>query len=219
MTAFDSKIAAAVAIAIALIYMVISLATGHSARADFPPDLSPDSSQLGIGVWQAADLMVKESARIQVIDVRSPLEFARYHIPGSQNKPGADPGVIAALAKAGPVIVACATDDQVSKNVAAARAATGSKKIFFLTGGVKSWYLAFALPVPLFSDKKVPFGYEKALAVVNGHFLDPQGSDKKQVTEALGILARLEYEPNLLKKSGKPKAAGKKRKKIAGGCG
>ena len=36
--------------------------------------------------------------------------------------------------------------------------------------------------------------------------------------EALQTLARLAYEPTLLQKKGKPKAA-KKRKKISGGCG
>ena len=219
MTVFNTKKASAVLVGMSLVYLVASLVTGRSARADFPPDLTAETSELGIGVWQAADLMAREGENTRVVDARSAEEFERYHVPGSQNEPGADAKQIAALAKTAKVILIATKDEQAEKTVSAARKLASSKNIIFLTGGAQSWYLALALPIPLFSDKEAPFGYEKALEVVKTHFANPTAGDKKQVAEAIATLARLGYQPTLLKKSGKPKAGKKKRKKIAGGCG
>ncbi len=219
MTRFNTKIAAGVLACLGLIYMVASLVTDRSARAESPPDLSVEDSQVGIGVWQTASLLMGDKGKLEVVDIRSAKEHARYHVPGSQNEPGASASTIAELAASKKVVVIASKDEQAIAIVTAARSSSGLQNIFYLKGGARSFYLAFELPIPLFSDNEVPFGYEEALAVVKANFEGPTKGGVKQIQDALATLVRLGYEPTALKKTGKSKAAGKKRKKIAGGCG
>ncbi|MCP4605232.1 MAG: rhodanese-like domain-containing protein [Proteobacteria bacterium] len=223
MTGFNTKIGAGLLAGLGLIYMISSLATGRSARAEAPPDLDGYEFFTEMKIWQAAYYLVQGQGRTKVIDLRSEKEFARYHIPGSYNKPGADTDSIAELAKKGRIFLVAAKDEQATKMAAILRSSSGLKNIHYIKGGVRTWYLTFELPVPLFSDKEAPFEYEKALAIVRAHFSDNgasnKGGDMKQVSEAIRTLAGLGYEPTLLKKTGKSKSSNKKRKKIAGGCG
>ncbi|MCP4679620.1 MAG: rhodanese-like domain-containing protein [Deltaproteobacteria bacterium] len=218
MTRFNTTIAAGVLAGLGLIYMVASLATGRSARAEAPPDLRVDSSRIGVDVWQATDLLIRDKGGLAVIDIRSPVEHARYHLPGSQNEPDASASRIVELAGTKKIILVASKDDQASALATSARSSSGRKDIFYLKGGAPSFFLKFELPIPLFSEKDVPFGYEEALAVVKAH-LEGRGKEElEHVQDALATLVRLGYEPTALKKTGKTKAAVKKRKKISGGC-
>jgi len=219
MTRFDTKIAAGVLAGLGLVYMVASLATGRSARAEPPPDLQVDDSQMGIDIWQAVDLLIRDRDTLEVIDIRPAGAHARYRVPGSRNEPDASSSRIAELARSKKVVVIASVDKKAIALTTAARTSSGQRNIFYLKGGARSFYLTFELPVPLFSDKEVPFGYDEALSLVKAH-IEGQGTrDVNDVQDALAKLVRLEYEPTALKKAKKSKATAKKRKKISGGCG
>jgi len=218
MTRFNSKIAAGVLVGLGLVYMIASVATGRSAVALNPPGTDLDGSTTGAGVWQAAGMMLDGKQTAAVIDIRTKEEFRRYHVPGSINEPGADANRIAKLSEKGSVILVAAKDQDASALAAGARAVSGKKNVFFLTGGARAWYLALDLPVPMFSDQNMPPGYESAIAALRDYFRNPSGADREKAKRALSALARVDYSPTLLGKAKKPASSGKKRKKIAGGC-
>ena len=92
-------------------------------------------------------------------------------------------------------------------------------RLYYLKDGPRAWYLTFTLPVTMFSDKEAPRGYEAAMKKVRAFMAAPRDKARSaSVLEALQTLARLDYQPTLLKKKGRPKSSGKKRKRIAGGC-
>lgn len=220
MKRFNSKIGAIALAAFGLVYMVASLATGRSATAKYPPDLAVDNAELGISPWQTAELLIREKDSVRLIDVRAPEEYAAYHVPESTNKPSYDSQRVADMAaKTHTVIVVTGSDEKAGALVADARRLSGKKNIFYLREGARSWYLSFDLPIPLFSDEKPPYGYTEALATVKNYFEKDGQNDPEVAQNALATLVRLNYEPTKLGKKRKPKATGKKRKKIAGGCG
>ncbi len=205
MTRFNTKIAAGVLAGLGLVYMVASLATGRSASAESPPDLGVEDSQVGIGIWQTASLLIRDKGNLEIVDIRSAKDYARYHVPGSRREPDANTSKIAELAGSKKIVIVASKDEQAIALVTAARSSSGRKNVFYLKGGARSFYLTFELPVPLFSDKEVPFGYEKALSVVKAHIGGQGKRDVKDVQDALATLVRLGYEPTALKKSGKPR--------------
>ncbi|MBI5549335.1 MAG: rhodanese-like domain-containing protein [Deltaproteobacteria bacterium] len=215
---FNSKIAAAGAVGLGAIYLVLGLATGHSARSEVPPDLSASATEAGLDVWKTAAALLSDKERAQVVDVRSPEEYARYHLPRAVNEP--DAARLHELAvRGGPLIVVAAKDDVAQKLVAEIRARSKHASIHYLIDGPRAWYLAFELPVSMFAEASSPNGYEEALATLKDFWMKPEQGAKGQALEALQSLARMNFQPTLLKQSGKPKAAGGAKKKISGGCG
>lgn len=220
MKRFNSKIGAGALVGFGLVYMVASLATGRSATAKYPPDLAVDNAQLEISVWQTAELLIREKDTVHLIDVRAPEEYATYHVPKSINKPSYDSRQVADIgAKNHTVIVVAGSDEKAGALVTDVRRLSGKKNIYYLREGAGSWYLSFDLPISLFSDEKPPYGYTEALATVRNYFDKDGRNDPEAAQNALATLVRLNYEPTKLGKKRKPKASGKKRKKIAGGCG
>ncbi|MDJ0762029.1 MAG: rhodanese-like domain-containing protein [Myxococcota bacterium] len=218
MMKFNSKIAAGTLAGLGLIYMIVSLATGKSAQSHIPPDLDVADAKLGVDVFQAAHLLIEERATVAVVDVRAASDYNLYHLPGSRSEPGAKPDRIAELAGRKKIILIAGKDDAAISLTSAARASAKKSNIFYLKGGARGFYLTFELPVPLFSDTSPPHGYGEAIQTVKAHITGTNG-DTKKASAALAVLARLAFEPTALKSTGKPKASGKKRKKIAGGCG
>jgi hypothetical protein len=154
------------------------------------------------------------------VDVRSAPEFARYHVPGATNEPGAGAARLGELARDhAKVIVVAAKDEAAQKLVAEAKAANKVARIHYLVDGPRAWYLAFDLPVPLFADAGAPSGYDEALAALKGFLARPELAGKPRAVEALQSLAKMNYQPSLLRQAGKAKAAGGAKKKISGGCG
>lgn len=216
---FSSRKAAAALVGAGFVYMVAALATGRSARAEIPPDLSAKASDAALDVWKAAAAIVEADGKAAVVDVRPEDAFARYHLPGATSAPGASADDVAALAKTRPVVIVYAGKDEVARKlVVDARAKTPGARIHYLADGARAWYLALSLPVPLFSETGAPDGYSQALAAVNGWLERPDPAKRAETVAALQTLARLNYQPTLLKSGGKPKAGGGG-KKIAGGCG
>ena len=220
MKAFNTKISAGVAAFLAAVYLVAGLATGHSAHAEPPPDLSVTAAEAGLDVWKVAAALLDDTGEAQVVDVRSPGDFARYHVPGAVSEPAAGASRLVELARGhAAVIVVAAKDDAAQKLVGEARALAKETRFHYLVDGPRAWYLTFDLPVPLFADATAPSGYGEALGTLKGFLAKPEPVSKPRALEALTSLAKMNFQPSLLKQAGKAKASGGAKKKISGGCG
>ncbi len=215
MIRFDARLGAGVLVGAAALYAVLSLATGRSARAEVPPDLSAPAKDLALDVWKGAALLVQEGAL--VADVRPPDAYARYHLPGARSMPGADAADVRTAAAGKPVLVYAGKDD-VAQRLAGELRAAGARA-WYLADGARAWYLAFQLPVPLFAESSPPDGYPEALRAVEAWFERPDLAGRAGAAEALQVLARVNYQPSLLKAGKKAASAGGAKKKVSGGCG
>jgi rhodanese-related sulfurtransferase len=211
--------AAAALVATAAVYLIASLVTGRSARAEAPLDLAPRAADLGVDVWRAAYALVEADGLAAVVDVRPPDAFAAFHLPRAENVPGASAADVAVRAKGRSFVLVYASKDDVARKLAedARREAPGAP-IHFLVDGARAWYLALALPVTLFSEQPPPDGYTEAVDRVQRFLARPEPGAEAAVLESLQLLARTNHQPSLLKPTGPPKVTGTK-KKIAGGCG
>jgi rhodanese-related sulfurtransferase len=210
-----TAIGAAVLFALGLLYMVIALATGHSARAELPPNLAP--TEAGLDVWRALALLVDHPSQVSVVDVRPEASFALYHVPGARNLPGASPEAVRAGAQGQAYLLVVGESDAKTAELVGALGA-GAPEAHFLKGGAADWYLSLELPTPLFSSKPPPFGYEDAMRTVRSWLVKPAEVPAESVRKAIATLATLAFVPDQL--AGKKKApAGSARKKISGGCG
>lgn len=219
MRRFDSRIGAGVLVGLAAVYLVVSVATGRSARAEVPPDLSPSPGSASLDVWKAATLLVEEP-RTAIVDVRPADAFARYHLPGAVSVPGAGPDELRAASRGAPaMLVYAGKDDVAQKLVAAARANEPAARVHYLADGARAWYLAFELPVPLFSDAPPPAGYADALATARTWFERRDPAARASAASALQTLAKASYAPNLLQGAKRAAPSGAGKKKLAGGCG
>ena len=201
-------------IGLGFVYMLIALISGHEARAEVPEDLSAAAAEAGLDVYKAAALVVNGA---RVVDLRDTEDFDRAHLPGAEHRPGAGSDDLE-LREGESLLVIGGKDDATGRLVAEARAAVPGARVHYLKGGMRSWFVTFDLPVPLFSTRPPPHGYEAALGTVRAFLRDPAESRRAAAAESLQTLARLEYQPDLLGQAKKPRATGK-RKKISGGCG
>jgi rhodanese-related sulfurtransferase len=218
MSRFNAKLGAALLVGLAGLYLVLSVTLGRSARADVPVDLTARAADAGLDVWKAAAFVV-ESDGAAIVDVRPADAYARYHLPLATNLPEATPEELKATAARHPaMLVYAGTDALAQRLVAQTRALAPGARIHYLVDGARAWYLAFALPVPLFAEASPPAGYAEALATTTAWFASPGPAERRAVTEALQKLAKADYQPSLLR-SGKKAAAGGAKKKIGGGCG
>lgn len=217
MRSFDAKRGAAFLLGVSALYLVLSLALGRSARSEPPPDLSA-GTEAGLDVWKAAAALLDPEQALAV-DVRPAEEYARYHLPGAVSSPGAEAARIRALARGRRQVIVVASKDEVARKlVGEASAADPETHYQYLQDGPRSWYLAFDLPVPIFSEAAAPRGYDEAVARVRAFFQAPTPEARPRALESIQALVKAGYGPTLLKQSGKPKAVAAK-KKIAGGCG
>ena len=216
MIRFDAKLGAGVLVGAAALYAALSIATGRSARAEVPPDLSASAKDAALDVWKGAALIVERDAAI--IDVRPSDAYARYHLPGAKSVPGASGDEVRAAAAGKPVLVYAGKDDVAQKLVTDLRA-SGALRAWYLVDGARGWYLAFQLPVPLFAESGPPDGYAQALRVAGSWLEKPDPTRRGQAAEALQTLAKANYQPTLLKSGKKAAAASGGKKKISGGCG
>ena len=220
MTHLNTKIGAAVLAVLGLGYMIGSLVTHRSARAEPPPDLAVAAGETGVDVWKAVALLLDQTAPAALVDVRNAAEYARWHPHGAINAPNADAAVIRDLLRKHPgVVVVAAKDDVAQKLVAEVRGQGQAARTYYLIDGPRAWYLALELPVPLFAEAGAPRGYDEALAAIKAWLAKPEAGSRAQAFAALQTLAKVSYQPSLLKSGGKAKAASGARKKISGGCG
>ena len=98
------------------------------------------------------------------------------------------------------------------------RAAAPGPSSHYLKEGARAFYLAFELPVPLFSETAAPNGYDEAMGTLRRYLADRSTGDGKAAAESLDRVARSGYRPTLLKGGAGPKPGGGQ-KKISGGCG
>lgn len=202
------------------LYMVAALATGRSARAEVPVDLSPPPADLGLDVWRAVAALVEADGQALVLDVRPVDAYWRYHLPGAESAPGASAADIAERAGGRPLVLVYAGKDEVARElVQAARKAAPRARIHYLVDGARGFYLALALPVPLFAEAEPPAGYATAAERVQAWLARPDAARRASTQEAVQTLARLAYQPTLLQTRAKPAAGAGGKKKISGGCG
>lgn len=214
-----SRKAAAALVGAAAVYAVAALATGRSARAEIPPDLTAKAQDLALDVWKTAAAIVSAGGKAAVVDLRPADAYARYHLPAARNLPGANGSDVVRAAAGAPVVLVYAGKDEIAQKVVAeAREVSPGTPVHFLQEGARAWYLAFELPVPLFSDASAPDGYGEALARARSWLSAPGPQGQEEALVAVQALARASYQPNLLKAGAKKAASGAK-KKISGGCG
>lgn len=221
MTRFNAKIGAAALAGAGALYLVLALATGHSAASEPPPDLS--AREAGLDVWRTLALMAGPGGSAAIVDVRDQDDFERYHVPGATSAPGAGPAKLVRLGVGRKhVVVVAQKDELAAKLVGRARAGAGkgaATRYHFLKEGARAWYLALTLPVALFADKAPPLGYGPALAQVQRWLASGRpATERAALRQAIERLAAANYQPDRLGSKKKPKASGKK-KKISGGCG
>jgi rhodanese-related sulfurtransferase len=217
MTRFNAKVGAAVAALLGLGYMIGSLVTHRSARAEPPPDLTVAAADLGVDVWKGTALLLDQAL---LVDVRGADEFARWHAPGAVSLPGASAADIRAQLRSRPAVVLMAAKDEAAQKLAAAvRREQPDARVHYLVDGPRAWYLAFELPVTLFAETAAPRGYEQSLGALRAWLARPDAAGRAAARAALQTLAKVNYQPGLLKSGGKAKAAAGGRKKISGGCG
>jgi len=214
---FNAKLGAALLVALGLLYMVLALVTGHSAVAEFPPDLSAYTA--GLDVWHTLALMVRQGNQLVIVDVRKTESYDQYHLSGSIHIPDASVAQLADISGSKPHVLLVAEDDQTASSlVGEVTQLDASSSYHFLNGGVQSWYLALELPVPLFNEQPPPYGYTAAMAIVTRWLAEPESAESDNVLSAIEKLVTLGYQPTQLAADKKPLSSGG-RKKIAGGCG
>lgn len=221
MSRFNAKVGMVVLLVLAATQMVVSLSLGHSARGESPVDLSVHPLQHALDAWRAAALLVEKGEQVAVIDTRPKASFELFHLPGAINLPDAKADQIKRAADGVKEVLLVTPDDGVAPRlIEEAVPGMVGTSLHYLSGGIRAWYLNLALPVPLFNDRPAPHGYAEALHAVNA-YLDHPGPGRKRAAalEAVGTLARLDYQPTELQRGGPPKPSGTKRKKIVGGCG
>jgi rhodanese-related sulfurtransferase len=213
-TGFNTKIGASVLVGLAAIYMIGSLATGRNAHAERQPELKADEA--GLDVYKTASFLLKEPAQIAIVDVRSKEHFELYHLPKSISLPGADASaVVASIGSKQAILIVGETDKEAS--ALTAEVIKAKPAAHFLKDGVRAWYLAFELPVELFSDKPAPRGYAESVGVVNT-CLRTSCANLARAQDAVAVLAKSPYEATMLQGKRSSPTTGPK-KKISGGCG
>jgi rhodanese-related sulfurtransferase len=216
-TKFDSRIGAAVLIGLAALYAAGSTAMGKSARSEVPPDWSSAAGDSGIEVWQTVATLADARGAL-LLDVRGAEDAARFAIPGAFPMPHASAKDVAAKSGYGTIIVIAPSDEAAQKLVGEAKSLRPGADLRFLRGGARSWYLAFEMPVAMFSTKPEPHGYRAAHETAK-RFVNGSADLRADAREAAITLAKLNYTPDLLGQGAKPKSAAGGRKKISGGCG
>lgn len=215
MLRFNGTIGAAVLVGLGIIYAVIALVVGHSARAESLPDLR--ATEAGVDVWQAIKLMADGDQPLRIVDVRTAEHFELFHLPQSRNLPDASASALLGEAGSSTLLLVATTDAKAAALIGQLSGAAKGKN-HFLKGGAQAWYLALEIPAPLFSSKPPPYGYQPAMGTVRSWIQDPQSVSTTELDEAVAKLATLGFVPDGLAGKRKPKSSGKK-KKIAGGCG
>lgn len=217
MKRFNSRIGATVLIALAALYAVGAAATGHSAQSETPPDLTALAADAGVDVWQAVALMADPRGAL-LVDVRAEADRMRYPLPGAFAAPDATAETVAGRKGYGTLVLVAPSDEAAQKLAAGVKSLDRDADVRFLRGGARSWYLAFEMPVAMFSTAPEPHGYREAHATAK-RFVNGAADLREQAGDAAVTLAKLNYTPDLLGQGAKPKAAAGGRKKIAGGCG
>lgn len=214
-TRFNPKIGAGLLLGFGALYLVLAVATGHSAVAEPPPDLTPKDAALSLP--QTLALLGKAPTETVLVDVRGATQRALYVLPRAAVAPADAKALLQRAVGRRHVVVVADEDKAALKLLASVAAQKPAAKFHYLRGGARSWYLALELPVQLFSSKPAPHGYARALAQVKSWLPSGKAADAATLT-AISRLAALNFSPNLLAGKKKPAAGGKK-KKISGGCG
>jgi rhodanese-related sulfurtransferase len=92
--------------------------------------------------WQLKARLDTGAADLVLLDVRTPLEYNWFHLPGAQNVPQAltDSGKIPPASASQEVVVICMTGHR-SPLVAYALKKRGYARVYNLTGGMAGWKL------------------------------------------------------------------------------
>jgi hypothetical protein len=216
MTRFNAKLGAALLCGLGAVYLVIALATGHSAAAEPPPDLS--AREAGLDPVRALALLAREGGKAALVDVRPAERRALFAVPGAKLAAPEARAVLEAAAGRQVLLLLGDRDELGAKLAGELRVRHKLPQAHFVAGGDRALYLALELPVPLFNDQAPPRGYLEAVERVRGWVRARFSGEAPAILRALGTLATSSYGPAAIGTRAKPKASGAK-KKISGGCG
>jgi rhodanese-related sulfurtransferase len=92
--------------------------------------------------WQLQARLSAGASDLFLLDVRTPLEYNWFHLPGAQNLPHAlaDNGTIPPVSPSQEIVVICMTGHR-SPLVAYALKKKGYTRVYNLTGGMAGWKL------------------------------------------------------------------------------
>lgn len=109
-----------------------------------------------------------ERPTVRIVDVRTPGEFARRHIPGSANVPLPElGGHRAALGDGTPVVLVCESGRRAEQAEATLRRA-GLDEVHVLAGGVAAWDRAGHGVTRLAAEGDAPWSLERQVRLVAG---------------------------------------------------
>lgn len=102
----------------------------------------------GLGVkhlmpWRLKGFLQKSAAEFTLVDVRTPLEYGLFHIPGSKNQPSLllHPELFKAQDRRIPLVIICMTGHR-SPVVAHRLRKQGFTEVYNLTFGMLGWLLS-----------------------------------------------------------------------------
>ncbi len=91
--------------------------------------------------WQLDSQLRREQSQLFLLDVRTPMEFAWFHLPGALNLPGAlDKEKLAQLPKDRRLVVICLSGHR-SPLVAYTLKKEGFNRVYNLTWGMLGWQI------------------------------------------------------------------------------
>ncbi|PID37747.1 MAG: hypothetical protein CSB49_08615 [Proteobacteria bacterium] len=212
---FDARVGAGLLVALSALYLVLGISSGHSATSHMPPDLS--AKKASVDVYTALALMAKQGEKLAIVDVRPAAQRSRYSVPHSVAADAAPAAVLEKTVGKPLALIIGGKDAATAKLVGKIKQSKPQTRVHFLRGGARAWYLALELPVPLFSSKEPPFGYDQAMSTIKAFLAGKADGERAAVVAAIGKLKSLGFAPDLL--AGKKPKAGGKKKKISGGCG
>lgn len=211
MKRFNTKLGATFIVGAAAFCMVLSPAVGCLAVPEQSAELA--ASETSLGVWKACALLVRERGNVLVVDIRPKQHFDAYHLPGAINLGASEAKTAAAVADSKDHILLVADQEKDALLLATELVRSGKRQVHVLKDGAQSWYLAFELPVPLFSDKPPPDCSCEAMAVVQAWLRNQDSQAPGEVLTALAQLSKTGYHSTLLglrKPAAPPSSAQKK---------
>lgn len=92
--------------------------------------------------WEMGPLVTENQGRVAVLDVRTPMEYSWFHIPGVPNLPFTPTNEISFMARdtSLPIVVVCMTGHR-SSLVARRLLDEGYTNVYSLSGGMVGWVL------------------------------------------------------------------------------
>lgn len=94
-----------------------------------------------ITLIELRNLLASNNASLKIIDIRSPEEYIKLHIPAAENIPAEELlNKLTSFSKDNTIICVCNKGHERSQNAAAFLVSNGFENSFYLEGGTLGWF-------------------------------------------------------------------------------